>query len=95
MKLLTTAALAASLCIISVSPVLAENIVGSVRAWQYMQADGWKSADGTDNNTLHNALYQADVIGNYPWTKQFLLRARGGGDYYLATRKRTRYAGWM
>lgn len=87
MKLLITAALAASLCFISVSPVLAENIVGSVRAWQYMQADGWKSADGTDNNTLHNALYQADVIGNYPWTKQFLLRARGGGDYYLADKK--------
>ncbi|HCU0188489.1 hypothetical protein [Enterobacter hormaechei] len=87
MKLLTTAALAASLGIISVSPVLAENIVGSVKAWQYMQADGWKSADGTDNDTLHNALYQADVIDNYPWTKQFLLRARGGGDYYLADKK--------
>lgn len=52
-----------------------------------MQADGWKSADGTDNNTLHNALYQADVIGNYPWTKQFLLRIRGGGAYYLADKK--------
>lgn len=87
MKLLITAALAASLGIISVSPVLAENIVGSVKAWQYMQADGWKSAEGTDNDTLHNALYQADVIDNYPWTKQFLLRARGGGDYYLADKK--------
>ncbi|MER5111314.1 hypothetical protein [Serratia marcescens] len=87
MKLLTTAALAASFGIISVSPVLAENIVGSVKAWQNMQADGWKSADGMDNDTLHNALYQADVIDNYPWTKQFLLRARGGGDYYLADKK--------
>ncbi|MDL3689006.1 hypothetical protein QR238_11425 [Salmonella enterica] len=87
MKLFTTAALAASLCITSVPPVLADDIMGSVRSWQYMQADGWKSADGTDNNTLHNALYQADVIGNYPWTKQFLLRIRGGGAYYLADKK--------
>ncbi|EFG1107340.1 hypothetical protein BR313_003552 [Escherichia coli] len=45
MKLLTSAALAASLCITSVTPAIAENIVGSVKAWQYMQADGWKSAD--------------------------------------------------
>ncbi|EJA4559322.1 hypothetical protein MVR16_004150 [Escherichia coli] len=41
MKLLTSAALAASLCITSVTPAIAENIVGSVKAWQYMQADGW------------------------------------------------------
>lgn len=87
MKLLTTAALAASLGIISVSPVLAENIVGSVKAWQYMQANGWKSADGTDNDTLHNMLYQASVIDNYPWTKQFLLRVRGGGPIFLADKK--------
>lgn len=32
MKLLITAALAANLCITSVTPVLAENIVGSVKA---------------------------------------------------------------
>lgn len=43
MKLLTSAALAVSLCITSVTPAIAENIVGSVKAWQYMQADGWKS----------------------------------------------------
>lgn len=59
MKLLTTAALVASLCIISAPPVLAENIVGSVRTWKSMQADGWKSADGYDDNHMHNALYQA------------------------------------
>ncbi|MGP4598762.1 hypothetical protein ACSSLO_07670, partial [Escherichia coli] len=62
MKLLTTAALVASLCIISAPPVLAENIVGSVRTWKSMQADGWKSADGYDDNHMHNALYQA--VGN-------------------------------
>ena len=54
MKLLTSAALAASLCITSVTPAIAENIVGSVKAWQYMQADGWKSADGYDDNRMHN-----------------------------------------
>ncbi len=57
MKLLTSAALAASLCITSVTPAIAENIVGSVKAWQYMQADGWKSADGYDDNRMHNELY--------------------------------------
>lgn len=38
MKLFTTAALAASLCITSVPPVLADDIMGSVRSWQYMHA---------------------------------------------------------
>ncbi len=66
MKLLTSAALAASLCITSVTPAIAENIVGSVKAWQYMQADGWTSADGYDDNHMHNALYQAVVLDNYP-----------------------------
>ena len=66
MKLLTSAALAASLCITSVTPAIAENIVGSVKAWQYMQADGWKSADGYDDNRMHNELYQAVVLDNYP-----------------------------
>lgn len=33
------------------------------------------------------APYQADVIGNYPWTKQFLLRERGRGAYYLADKR--------
>ncbi|ELQ5536069.1 hypothetical protein R2087_003146 [Escherichia coli] len=54
MKLLTSAALAASLCITSVTPAIAENIVGSVKAWQYMQADGWTSADGYDDNHMHS-----------------------------------------
>lgn len=87
MKLLTTAALAASLCMTSVPPVLAENIVGSVKAWQYMQADGWKSADGFDDNRMHNELYQAVVLDNYPWTNHFLLRSRGGSSLYLADKK--------
>jgi hypothetical protein len=36
---------------------------------------------GMDDDTLNNTLYQASVIGNYPWTKQFLLRQRGGGPF--------------
>ncbi len=52
-----------------------------------MQAEGWKSADGMDDNTLHNMLYQAGVVDNYPWTKQFLLRVRGGGALFLADKK--------
>lgn len=87
MKLLTSAALAASLCITSVTPAIAENIVGSVKAWQYMQADGWKSADGYDDNRMHNELYQAVVLDNYPWTNHFLLRSRGGSSLYLADKK--------
>lgn len=83
----TTTLLAASLCLTAPLAVQAEKVVGTVKAWQYMQADGWTSADGTDDNTLHNALYQASVIGNYPWTKQFLLRVRGGGAYFLADKK--------
>lgn len=79
MKFLTTTVLAASLCLGTVFPADAGNTVGTVKAWQYMQADGWKSADGMDDNTLHNMLYQASVIDNYPWTKQLLLRVRGGG----------------
>lgn len=66
MKLLTATTLALSLCVGTVLPVAAENIVGTVKAWQYMQADGWKSADGLDNHTLSNALYGARVIDNYP-----------------------------
>jgi len=62
-------------------------ITGTVKAWPYMQADGWKSADGYDFNKMHNALYQADVIDNYPWTRQFLLRVRGSGSFYLADKK--------
>ncbi|MFZ4171818.1 hypothetical protein ACEV60_24665 [Enterobacter ludwigii] len=87
MKLLTTTALVVSLCITTMTAAHAENSVGTVKAWQYMQADGWTSADGTDNNTLNNALYQASVIGNHPWTRQFLLRVRGAGGYYLADKK--------
>ncbi|HAS1783707.1 TPA: hypothetical protein I4G64_02330 [Enterobacter cloacae] len=87
MKLLTTTLLATSICLSAVFPADAGNIVGSVKAWQYMQADGWKSADGMDDNTLHNMLYQANVIDNYPWTKQFLLRTRGGGAIFLADKK--------
>ncbi|BBQ91632.1 hypothetical protein [Raoultella ornithinolytica] len=87
MKLLTTTVLAASFCLGAVFPAGAGNTVGTVKAWQYMQADGWKSADGMDDNTLHNMLYQASVIDNYPWTKQFLLRVRGGGAYFLADKK--------
>lgn len=87
MKLLTTTILSASIFLGAVSPADAGNIVGSVKAWQYMQADGWKSADGMDDNTLHNMLYQASVIDNYPWTKQFLLRVRGGGAIFLADKK--------
>ncbi|EAY2061908.1 hypothetical protein B6B36_14760 [Salmonella enterica] len=87
MKLFTTTLLAASLCLGTVFPADAGNIVGSVKAWQYMQANGWKSADGMDDNTLHNMLYQASVIDNYPWTKQFLLRTRGGGAIFLADKK--------
>lgn len=87
MKLLTTTLLATSICLSSVFPADAGNIVGSVKAWEYMQADGWKSADGMDDNTLHNMLYQANVIDNYPWTKQFLLRTRGGGAIFLADKK--------
>lgn len=87
MKLLTTTVLTIGLCAGAIFPVAAENVVGMVKAWQYMQADGWKSADNLDDNTMINALYQADVIGNYPWTKQFLLRERGRGAYYLADKK--------
>ena len=87
MKLLTTTLLATSICLSAVFPADAGNIVGSVKAWEYMQADGWKSADGMDDNTLHNMLYQANVIDNYPWTKQFLLRTRGGGAIFLADKK--------
>ncbi|MBN3262160.1 hypothetical protein [Pectobacterium brasiliense] len=87
MKLFTTTALVASLCLGATFPSAAGNIVGTVKAWQYMQADGWKSAEGTDDNTLHNMLYQANVIDNYPWTKQFLLRTRGGGAIFLADKK--------
>ena len=87
MKLLTTSLLATRFCLCAVFPADAGNIVGSVKAWEYMQADGWKSADGMDDNTLHNMLYQANVIDNYPWTKQFLLRTRGGGAIFLADKK--------
>ena len=87
MKLLTTTLLATSICLSAVFPADAGNIVGSVKAWEYMQADGWKSADGMDDNTLHNMLYQANVIDKYPWTKQFLLRTRGGGAIFLADKK--------
>lgn len=87
MKLLITTLLATSICLSAVFPADAGNIVGSVKAWEYMQADGWKSADGMDDNTLHNMLYQANVIDNYPWTKQFLLRTRGGGAIFLADKK--------
>ncbi|SPZ64872.1 Uncharacterised protein [Serratia quinivorans] len=87
MKFLTTTVLAASICLGAVFPADAGNIVGSVKAWQYMQSDGWRSADGMDDNTLHNMLYQANVIDNYPWTKQFLLRVRGGGPIFLADKK--------
>ncbi|WP_312229438.1 hypothetical protein [Pseudescherichia sp.] len=86
-KLLTTTALAVSLYAGAVFPASAETVVGIVKFWQYMQADGWKSADGMDDDTLNNTLYQASVIGNYPWTKQFLLRQRGGGAYFLADKK--------
>ncbi|HHQ6575632.1 TPA: hypothetical protein ACSTLY_003060 [Serratia fonticola] len=87
MKLLATTAFVLSLCTGAVFSAAAENTVGTVKAWSYMQADGWKSDDGMDNNTLHNMLYQATVIDNYPWTKQFLLRQRGGGAYFLADKK--------
>ena len=87
MKLFTTTLLAASICLGTVFQADAGNIVGSVKAWQHMQANGWKSADGMDDNTLHNMLYQANVIDNYPWTKQFLLRTRGGGAIFLADKK--------
>lgn len=40
MKLLTATTLALSLCAGTVLPVAAENVVGTVKAWQYMQADG-------------------------------------------------------
>lgn len=65
-KLLITTALAVSLCAGATFPTSAETVVGTVKFWQYMQADGWKSADGMDNDTLNNTLYQASVIGNYP-----------------------------
>ena len=84
MKLLTTTVLALSLCTAAVFPVAAENVVGTVKAWQYMQAEGWKSIDGLDNDTLNNALYGARVIDNYPWTRQFLLRQGYNGGYFLA-----------
>lgn len=84
MKLLTTTTLVLSLCAGTVLPVAAENVVGTVKAWQYMQSDGWKSAEGLDNHTLLNALYGARVIDNYPWTRQFLLRQGYNGSYFLA-----------
>ncbi len=65
-KILTTTALAVSLCAGATFPASAETVVGTVKFWQYMQADGWKSADGMDNDALNNTLYQASVIGNYP-----------------------------
>lgn len=87
MKSLTITTLAFSIFLGSALPVHAESTVGTVKAWQYMQTDGWKSADNFDDNTMINALYQADVIGNYPWTKQFILRQRGQGAYFLADKK--------
>lgn len=87
MKLLTTMTLAISLCIGAVFPATADNIMGTVKAWSYMQANGWKSADGIDNDILHDMLYQATVLDNYPWTQQFLLRQRGEGVYFLADKK--------
>lgn len=87
-KLLITTALAVSLCAGATFPTSAETVVGTVKFWQYMQADGWKSADGMDNDTLNNTLYQASVIGNYPWTRQFLLRQRGGVLIFSPIRKR-------
>lgn len=86
MKLLTSAALAASLCITSVTPAIAENIVGSVKAWQYMQADGWTSADGYDDNHMHNALYQAVVLDNYPWTNHFFFAAEMEAHFIWQTK---------
>lgn len=87
-KLLTTTTLVVSLCAGATFPASAETVVGTVKFWQYMQADGWKSADGMDNDTLNNTLYQASVIGNYPWTRQFLLRQRGGVLIFSPIRKR-------
>ncbi len=65
MKLLTTTVLAASFCLGAIFPADAGNVVGTVKAWQYMQVDGWKSADSMDDKTLHNMLYQASVIDTH------------------------------
>lgn len=62
-------------------------ITGTIKAWPYMESAGWKSADGYDFNKMHNALYQAEIIDNYPWTKQFLIRVRGAGSFFLADKK--------
>ncbi len=37
--------------------------------------------------THYNMLYQAGVVDNYPWTKQFLLRVRGGSALFLADKE--------
>lgn len=86
MKHLTIKAAIASL-ILSASFQSSATITGTVKAWPYMESAGWKSADGYDFNKMHNALYQAEVIDNYPWTKQFLIRVRGSGSFFLADKK--------
>lgn len=86
MKHFTIKAAIASL-ILSASFQSSAAITGTVKAWPYMESAGWKSADGYDFNKMHNALYQAEVIDNYPWTKQFLIRVRGGGSFYLADKQ--------
>ncbi len=83
MKFSPAKALMASLMLTATFQTSA-TITGTVKAWPYMQSAGWKSADGYDFDKMHNALYQAEIIDNYPWTKQFLLRVRGGGSFYLA-----------
>jgi hypothetical protein len=62
----------------------AYKLVGTVKAWSYMQDSGWTSADGFTDVQMHNRMYQASVIDNYPWTKQFLIRKRGEEEFYLA-----------
>lgn len=55
-KFLTTTALVVSLCAGAVFPASAENTTGIIKAWSYMQADGWKSADGMNQHPAQHAL---------------------------------------
>ena len=74
MKLFTTTLLAASLCLGTVFPADAGNTVGTVKAWQYMQADGWRSADKGEGcyfaiiDNQSSARYEAEqsVLYSYP-----------------------------
>ncbi|EEZ5617244.1 hypothetical protein ACRRG6_004006 [Escherichia coli] len=81
------AAILSTLLLLNTATVSADsNITGSVKSWARMQKAGWASADNIDYGTMEGYLYKSTVIGNYPWTRQFLIHGRQGG-YFLADKK--------